>query len=715
MTEGHQVRSLLRPVSAEVSNNPSSTTPLLGRGSSESPQPGEVHSRTDTSTDPSSRRRPVSTEVAEAPQPEVPQPEVPQPEEPQSETAHAKTVTSIDSSSRRPPNSAKIFPAWQNLANTYWIYELSSSLISVLALAGLFAMLRSFNGHARPKWPAYVSINTMVAITTAILKASMMLPITEGISELKWQWFTKPQPLIDVNAFDSASRGPWGSFLFLFNFRRHLLATFGAVITICALAIDPFSQQVLNYRNCLEPNDSVTAQISVTNWYTHTGGHTGADESAMDPVFELSIYNGLLSSVENGSSSVSVTCPSGNCTFPSDNGATYSSVAICHKSQDITQHIQNDTLADSIWRYSLPSGPRLQTGVLLSSVVIDYLNPANYGTDDVTDMLFTFDALMFNLGMVPFAVRSSIYPCVKTWGANITSNEFRETEITSVLMKINYMTSHSCVTNHTLRNGTWQACNPTSHMTDINTVSVTQDGPSSFDGRTYGPSFADTMENGTTLWYPFDCTWLIGGDNGGAISRFLDGLFNNNTVIMDILTPVGDLWLQNLYMNGTANMSTVYDYMERLASSMTATFRNHGDPAPAPYTNYASGVVFENQTCIHVNWAWLALPASLVLCSITFLAATITLTSAKRRTDPAKAWIATAGPLKSSPLPLLFHGIEPSTLLATGHHPSNLNDMQRLAETLDVRLGQSSVDGNWYFLRDENQQKFVDKSSKREV
>lgn len=709
MAEGHQVRNLLRPVSAEVQNVPSSVTPLLGRGRSESPQPEEVHSRTDTSTDPCSRRRSVSTEVAE-----VPQPEEPQPEEPQPETVHSKTDTSTDSSSSRPPKSAKIFPAWQNLANKYWIYELSSSLVSLLALAGLLTVLGSFNGHARPNWPAYVSPNTMVAITTAILKASMMLSITEGISELKWQWFTKPQPLIEFSAFDSASRGPWGSFLFLFNFRKHLLATFGAVITICALAIDPFSQQVLNYRNCLEPNDSVTAQIPVTNWYTLTGGGITALQNPMNNLVTLSVYNALLSSAENGSSRVPVTCLSGNCTFASDNGATYSSVAICQKSQDITQHIQKDSLSATLPKYSLPSGPRIGDLLLLSSVVINDSNPVNYGTDDRTDMLFTFDTLMFSLNDTPFAVRSSIYPCVKTWGANITLNEFRETEITSVPMERNPMTTYSYLSNHTLRNGTWQACNPTSHSTDTNTFAATNNGSTTLNGLSFESGFfAKNLENGTTLWYPYDCTWMLGHFHGDAISMILDDFFGDKNVRRTQATLQGDLWLLNLYMNGAANISTVNDYMKRLASSMTSTIRTHGDPAPAPYTNYASGAVLGNQTCIHVRWAWLALPASLVLCSIAFLAATITLRPAKRCTGPANAWIATAGPLKSSPLPLFFHGIEPSTLLTTGH-PSNYNDMQRLAKTLDVRLGQSSVDGNWYFLRDETRRKFV-KSSKRNV
>lgn len=400
-----------------------------------------------------------------------------------------------------------------------------------------------------------------------------------------------------------------------------------------------------------------------------------------------------------------VKCPSGNCTFASDNGASYSSVAVCQKSQDITQYIQNHTLPGGFRNYSLPSGPNLDVGYLLSSVVIDDRKPVTYGADDLINMLFTFDALMYiqnKYDAEPFAIRSSIYPCVKTWGANITLNELRETEVTSVPMERNYFASHSYLTNHTLRNGTWQACNPTSHMTDTNTVSVTKDGPPH-----NGSFWANNVENGTTLWYPFDCTWLLGRTTRNAIISFLDSLFNYNNLTQAVTTPIGDLWLKNLYMNGSANMSTANDYMERLASSVTATIRSHGDPAPTPYTNYASGAVLENQTCIQVSWAWLALPASLILCSIMFLAATIILTSAKRCTDPANAWISTAGPLKSSPLPLLFHGIESSALLATGH-PSNLTDMQRVAETLDVRLGRSPVDGNWYFLRDESQRRFVE-------
>ena len=116
MTEEHPVRNLSRPVSAEVQNDSSSSisslaTPLLGPGGFELPQPEEVNSRIDTSTDPASRRRPVPAPIVEPLGPEIPQTEEDQPEQPQFENVHSKTDTGIDSSSRRPPNFARIFSA----------------------------------------------------------------------------------------------------------------------------------------------------------------------------------------------------------------------------------------------------------------------------------------------------------------------------------------------------------------------------------------------------------------------------------------------------------------------------------------------------------------------------------------------------------------------------------------------------------------------------
>jgi hypothetical protein len=45
------------------------------------------------------------------------------------------------------------------------------------------------------------------------------MPVGEGISQLKFLWFRKNRTLADLENFDNASRGPWGSFLFIFQLK----------------------------------------------------------------------------------------------------------------------------------------------------------------------------------------------------------------------------------------------------------------------------------------------------------------------------------------------------------------------------------------------------------------------------------------------------------------------------------------------------------------
>ncbi|KAK5084703.1 hypothetical protein LTR05_005781 [Lithohypha guttulata] len=512
---------------------------------------------------------------------------------------------------------------------------------------------------------------------TAILKASLTLPIAEGISELKWQWFEKPRTLSDISTFDSASRGPWGSFLFLFSIRRSVLASCGAIITICALAIDPFSQQVLKYQNCLEPNTAAMAQIPRTNAYSARGLRAGAGVTVLDTTMTLSIYNGILAPLTNASSLVATSCPSGNCTFSADAGSSYSSIAICQR------YVLSSNVID--YRYS-------EDLAIYQSPEDEYLK----------DMLFTTEFLMLRNFTQPIAYRSSLYPCIKTWGGNITLGKLVEIETASVPAEFvdGYV---SQVAKETLRNGSRQACQPTTQETDINVISVKAHSRSYADSPINVTSVSN-IPNDTILWYPPDCIWKFDAISANANTEFLRTLFLFNNVSRADRggAILGDLWLLNIWANGLANMSSVNDYMDNLAAHMTATIRSRGDETTLPYTNYASGIVLENQTCIHVRWSWLALPSSLVVCSVLFLTATIVSTSARRHESYAHASLTAAGPLKSSPLPLLFHGIEPSTLHALDH-PGNLADMQRIAGGLEFRLGRSLADENWYFVHDKQQ------------
>ena len=144
----------------------------------------------------------------------------------------------------------------------------------------------------------------------------------------------------------------------------------------------------------------------------------------------------------------------------------------------------------------------------------------------------------------------------------------------------------------------------------------------------------------------------------------------------------GDPWLKNLYRNGTASLDSVNTYMDDLSNAITNVIRTKGDTPPSAY---ALGITMGNQTCIHVQWAWLSLPAALLALAVIFLIATITST---------RSWQPT---WKSSSLALLFHGLSPET--RADHGPlAEIETMEDAAKAIKVRLAPNRARSGWKFV-----------------
>lgn len=90
-----------------------------------------------------------------------------------------------------------------------------------------------------------------MSILATASKASLLLTIGTSIGQLKWIWFQQgpKRPLYNLQSFDDASRGPLGSLKILFQRPQQdrLLLSFAAVVTLLALAFDPFMQQIVSY------------------------------------------------------------------------------------------------------------------------------------------------------------------------------------------------------------------------------------------------------------------------------------------------------------------------------------------------------------------------------------------------------------------------------------------------------------------------------------
>jgi Protein of unknown function (DUF3176) len=100
----------------------------------------------------------------------------------------------------------------KHLSGGSWTVEIISFTIALFSLAAVIGVLAHYDGQTLPNWPTGMTLNTLIALLTAIANAALAGPLQQGLSQLKWIKFKKEsRPLTDMEAFDDASRGIWGS------------------------------------------------------------------------------------------------------------------------------------------------------------------------------------------------------------------------------------------------------------------------------------------------------------------------------------------------------------------------------------------------------------------------------------------------------------------------------------------------------------------------
>lgn len=96
--------------------------------------------------------------------------------------------TSFPSQAVRRPFWRSIVPGLLKGILTYaWTTEISSILIAILALSAIYITLVMHSDRPLPRWPSLISINSLIAIFTVILKATLMMPVAEGLASMRTQ------------------------------------------------------------------------------------------------------------------------------------------------------------------------------------------------------------------------------------------------------------------------------------------------------------------------------------------------------------------------------------------------------------------------------------------------------------------------------------------------------------------------------------------------
>lgn len=551
-----------------------------------------------------------------------------------------------------------------------------------------------------------------MSIYIVLLKAGILLVTAEGLGQLKWSWFTKDRPLKDIVKYDNASRGPSGALALIWRLRtRHILASFGALITILALVVDPFAQQIVRYYDCTISVPDAIASIPRTNIYYEEGAlHTGALYQSIVPAVQNAINEGIFSS----STSVSADCLTGNCTWTSE----YSTVGWCSACDDITSllHFENITFHEdrmTTWNLttSIPGGLKV---IMSPGSTQEYAamgpSPSSADSDESAftasidfvlgkDLVGNVDPTTGNA--FPDcnsttvnqtwkcqgygASRCQFYPCVKTYAGSVSTGKLSETLLGSgrnwgygnggafttldtncinaderqSLLKLGYKINKDerwLAYNKTFAFSTWPPLNNT---------------------------FPESMLIRDCL-YAADLTFM------NSLEGYIETLFTG-TVTGPIVGPEeplgqfsGPQIIQSIFNFGDITFDRMTESMANVTESLTNYMRQNGG---ANFSTPAAGLTAQNKTCIAVHWAFLSFPAVLTLMTLVFFALMVL------ETRPTGArpevW-------KSSPLALLYHGLAGQGVSSPKEEVvrdmNHLGDMQELAAATRVRLVSSHDD-----------------------
>ena len=78
---------------------------------------------------------------------------------------------------------------WRN----WWVLELISLLLGIASIVALCALLNNRDGKTAPRNNVVagvnITLNTIVAILATIGRATLLLAVSECISQLKWTWY----------------------------------------------------------------------------------------------------------------------------------------------------------------------------------------------------------------------------------------------------------------------------------------------------------------------------------------------------------------------------------------------------------------------------------------------------------------------------------------------------------------------------------------------
>ncbi|KAH8816597.1 hypothetical protein F5884DRAFT_776755 [Xylogone sp. PMI_703] len=562
-----------------------------------------------------------------------------------------------------------------------WRWEILSLALALGILLTIFATLVHFNGREVPRWPLTINLNTLIALLSTVFRATTLVAVAAVIGQLRWEWFLKPRPLLDLHRIDSASYSALGSIRLLLQAPKNAMILLGALITITSLAIGPFMQQSIKTFACEQHLPNLNASLPAANFLDGLYARTGAGLYDLDFSMKGTMINGLADPLGNYST-VSVFCPTGNCTFQAYAGVTHSSIGMCSSCIDTTSSVKiGHNNENTLVNFTLPSGllisgrdpfttisvgaesdlswasssfnPSFVTAASQSIVNISVLTLTSAPCSDSPSFgecssSYTNYVVGFLGNMRPLAVSCALYPCLKNYYALVANSQLDET-IVSTAPASQYIEPSD---------------GPHPMAITLRDYAVVKK-QCPIDNQIYVPGnfsllggnrrFETLTVDGANVSVPYECLYKFSGISAMAFRLFMgESLFSGNCAGNDdsigVLHCPTAFWLEPFWGGGSSNITVISDTMESFATVVTNKMREVGFSLYTDINHTVNpdvlGVVNSVSVCTQFDWPWLILPTVLLVLSILLL---ISIVVGNYKWYGQPVW-------KSSSLPLVFYG-----------------------------------------------------------
>ena len=606
----------------------------------------------------------------------------------------------------RKPSKRKV----KDAINDCWLWELGALLLSIAVFIVLIAILRHYEGKPTPRWPLHITINALISVCSMIVKGAMIVPVEASINQLQWMWFRRKKSAIKaMEVFDEASRGPMGSLALLTSRQARSLASLGAIITILSIAIDPFFQQIVNYplrSVAAEPNSTQRASLLRAVRYEEIGPFDNEQNLAPEIPMQKAIYGSLF----NGAGTMMASCPSGNCTWE-----VFTTLGVCNRCQNISHLIKESTVANPAYdphlrdasikntsEYHIPNGLYVTLPTYVDPLG-DYY-PALIASNG-TALLTSISSSPWTIANISImshltAYECSLFWCLQSSNSTMTRGLLSETPLSNGSQTYDLYTGSSIqdtdrctmypqpISNApfgppTTGQPIYVSAPPNSSLPDSCITHLYPASSSTAGSFLFSSSAHTALQNFIAPLFTGNLTWqgLDSFDPSSTVLQSMIAYGNTNESIFSSNASI--VSAASRASAGEIDLQDIPAIMNNLTSSMTMRMRLAAADDP---NSTILGTVYETQAVVQIHWAWLTLPAFLLIGTTGFLG----LVMRESSQVGMPAW-------KSSATAVLFHGLDAEVLeRMNGSSAEKLSEMEEVAKKIEAKL--VDTDRGWKLL-----------------